>query len=357
MELPFLDLLGKPAWMWGFFLCLVVLLLAFDLGVLQRRPHEIGIGESFALSGFYIALALVFGGFVWWELGQRAGLEYMTGFVIEKSLAMDNIFVIAMIFGYFAIPRIHQHRALVYGILGVVVLRGIMIGAGTALVSNFEWALYLFAGFLIATGIKMLVTREQEYDVAANPVLGVLRRHLRVTERLHGSSFFVALPHSASGRPVLWATPLFLALVTVEIADVVFAVDSIPAIFAVTTDPYLVFTSNIFAILGLRALYFALAAMMHRFAHMKFALASVLVFVGAKVFATDLLGIEKVPAALSLAVTVLMLAAGISVSLWKTGRRGRPPKSGALNIPPGCTEPPGAREKAGRPRATGQGSP
>jgi tellurite resistance protein TerC len=318
MEFLVLDVLGKPAWMWGFFLCLVVLLLVFDLGVLHRRPHEIGITESFTLSAFYIALSLAFGGFVWWELGQRAGLEYVTGFVIEKSLAIDNIFVIAMIFGYFAIPRIHQHRALVYGILGVVVLRGIMIGAGTALISSFEWVLYLFAAFLIVTGIKMLVTREAEYDVSANPVLPFLRQHLRVTDRLHGHAFFVTQPHPESGRQVLWATPLFLALVMVELADVVFAVDSIPAIFAVTTDPYIVFTSNLFAILGLRALYFALAAMIHRFVYMKFALASVLIFVGAKVFAADLLGIEKVPSGVSLSVTLFMLAAGIAVSLWKT---------------------------------------
>jgi tellurite resistance protein TerC len=320
MEFLLLDVLGKPAWMWVLFLGLVLALLTFDLGVLHRKPHEIGFTESLLLSAFYIVLAVAFGGFVWWELGQKAGLEYLTGFVIEKSLAMDNIFVIAMIFSYFGIPRLYQHRALVYGILGVIVLRGIMIGAGVALVTTFEWVLYLFAVFLIFTGIKMLTLKSHDYDVASNPVLKFMRRHLRVTEKLQGHAFFVRQADPKTGRVVLWATPLFLALVMVELADVVFAIDSIPAIFAVTTDPYIVYTSNIFAILGLRALYFALAAMIHRFVYMKYALASVLIFVGAKVFAADIIGIEKVPPALSLTVTLLMLAAGISASLWKTRR-------------------------------------
>ncbi len=318
MEFFFLDVLGKPAWMWALFLCLVLTLLVFDLGLLHRRPREIGIAESLALSAFYVVLALGFGAWVWWELGKQAGVEYLTGFLIEKSLAMDNIFVIAMIFGYFGIPRLYQHRALLYGILGVLVLRGIMIGAGVALVSNFEWVLYLFAVFLILTGVKMLAVESHNYDVSTNPILRFMRRHLRVTEQLHGHAFFVRQAEPKTGRLVIWATPLFLALVMIEIADVVFAVDSIPAIFAITTDAYIVYTSNIFAILGLRALYFALAAMMHRFVYLRYALASILIFVGAKVFAADLFGIEKVPPAISLLVTVALLATGILVSLWKT---------------------------------------
>lgn len=318
MEFLFLDVLGKPAWMWAVFLGVVLTLVVFDLGLLHRRPREIGIAESLTLSACYIALALGFGAWVWWELGRQAGVEYLTGFLIEKSLAMDNVFVIAMIFGYFSIPRIYQHRALLYGILGVLVLRGIMIGAGVALVSNFEWVLYLFAAFLIFTGIRMMSVPEHSYDVSANPVLKFLRRHLRVSEEHHGHAFFVRKMDSATGRSLIFATPLFLALVMIEFADVVFAVDSIPAIFAITTDPYIVYTSNIFAVLGLRALYFALAAMIHRFVYLRYALASILVFVGAKVFAADLAGIDKLPPALSLTVTVLLLATGIAASLWKT---------------------------------------
>ncbi len=318
MEFLFLDVLGKPAWMWALFLGLVLTLVVFDLGLLHRRPREIGIAESLALSAVYIALALGFGAWVWWELGQQAGVEYLTGFLIEKSLAMDNVFVIAMIFGYFGIPRIYQHRALLYGILGVLVLRGIMIGAGVALVSNFEWVLYLFAAFLIFTGIKMMSAPEHSYDVSANPVLKFLRRHLRVSEGHHGHAFFVRETDASTGRSLIFATPLFLALVMIEFADVVFAVDSIPAIFAITTDPFIVYTSNIFAVLGLRALYFALAAMIHRFVYLRYALASILVFVGAKVFAAGLVGIDKLPPALSLAVTFLLLATGIVASLWKT---------------------------------------
>lgn len=304
--------------MWALFLGLVLALVVFDLGLLHRRPREIGIVESLTLSAFYITLALGFGAWVWWELGQKAGVEYLTGFLIEKSLAMDNVFVIAMIFAYFGIPRIHQHRALLYGILGVLVLRGIMIGAGVALVSNFEWVLYLFAVFLILTGVKMMATPEHNYDVSGNPVLKFLKRHLRVSEQHHGHAFFVRQTDSATGRAVIVATPLFLALLMIEFADVVFAVDSIPAIFAITTDPYIVYTSNIFAVLGLRALYFALAAMIHRFVYLRYALASILIFIGAKVFAADLAGIDKLPPALSLAVTVLLLATGILASLWKT---------------------------------------
>lgn len=322
MDLLYIPVLGKPAWMWAAFFALVVLLLVFDLGVLQRRPHEIGIGESFALSAFYIVLALVFGGWVWLAHGPQSGIEYLTGFLLEKSLAMDNIFVIAMIFGHFCIPRLHQHRALIYGILGAILLRGVMIGAGAAVVARFEWVLLIFAAFLIVTGARMLVTADRPYDVAESPVLRFMRRHLRVTASLHGAAFFVRRPAWSDGPPVIWATPLFLALVLVELADALFAVDSIPAIFAVTTDPFIIFTSNIFAILGLRALYFALAAMLHRFVYLKFALAVVLILIGAKVVAAELLEIEKVPAWISLALTTLALGLGIAASLWRTRQEG-----------------------------------
>ncbi|MBS0125375.1 TerC family protein [Thetidibacter halocola] len=318
MDILFLDLMGKPLWTWGVFFALVLALLVFDLGVLHRKSHEIGIRESLWLSAFYITVGIAFSGWVWQHLGSQAALDYLTGFVVEKSLAMDNIFVIAMIFGYFGIPRAYQHRVLVYGILGVIILRGIMIGAGAAVVARFEWVLLIFAGFLILTGIKMLRSGDEEYDVAANPVLRFMRRRFRVTEGLEGERFFVRRPRDLSGRSALFLTPLFLALVMVELADVIFAVDSIPAIFAITTDPYIIYTSNIFAILGLRALYFALSAMLHRFVHLKTALSLVLIFIGSKVLAAEFLGIEKVPPALSLGVTAGILVGGVVLSLWRT---------------------------------------
>ena len=311
------EWLGKPAWMWLTFMTLVLALLVLDLGVLHRDQHEIGVRESLLLSGMYIAVALVFGGWVWWELGQQSGVEYLTGFAVEKSLAMDNVFVIAMIFGYFAIPRALQHRVLFWGILGVIVLRALMIGAGAALVSQYGWVLYIFAAFLIVTGVKMFFAGDGHADIGQNPLVRWMRRHMRITDQLHGQKFFVRQPN-AKGRMVLWATPMFLALVMIEIADVIFAVDSVPAIFAITTDPYIVYTSNIFAILGLRALYFALAAVIHRFAYLKQALAVLRVFIGGKVFAADLLGLGKIPPEWSLAITALILAAGVAWSLWQT---------------------------------------
>jgi len=248
---------------------------------------------------------------------ESAGL-YLTAFIVEKTLAMDNVFVIAMIFTYFAIPREYQHRVLFWGILGVIVLRGLMIGFGAALVTQYHWILYFFAAFLIFTGIKMLVTDEAQVDISKNPVLGFLRRRLRVTEALHGNNFFTRLPDPQTGRLATYATPLFLALAMVEIADLIFAVDSIPAVFAITTDTFIVYTSNIFAILGLRALYFALAAIIHRFHYLKYALGVLLVFIGSKVFVADLFGLAKFPASVSLGVTFAILAAGVGWSLWKT---------------------------------------
>ena len=318
--------LGQPTWMWLGFIGVVALLLVLDLGVLHRGSREIEVRESLLLSAGYIAMGVAFGAFVWWQLGQQAGVEYLTGFVVEKSLAMDNVFVIAMIFGFFAIPRQYQHRVLFWGILGVIVLRAVMIGVGATLVAEFGWVLYLFAAFLILTGIKMLWSSGKETDLASNPVLRFVRRRLRVTDELHGERFFVRQNDPRTARSVLYVTPLFLALVLIEVADVIFAVDSVPAIFAITTDPYIVYTSNIFAILGLRALYFALAAVLHRFAYLKQALAILLVFIGSKIFVADLLGLTKFPAEWSLGVTFAILASGIFYSLWRT--RGGPAPSG-----------------------------
>lgn len=311
-----MPFLGQAVWLWLVFVTVVVALLAFDLGVLHKDDHAIGIGESLRLSAGYIGVAVLFGCWLWWQLGAERGIEYFTGFVIEKSLSMDNVFVIAMIFSFFAIPRQYQHRVLFWGILGVIVLRALMIGLGAALVTQFSWVLYVFGAFLVATGVKMLWMADHKPDLENNVLLRFLRKRMRVTPTLRGNAFFVREPQTPGGAPVLWATPLFLALCLVEFADLIFAVDSVPAIFAITTDPFIVYTSNIFAILGLRALYFALAAMIHRFVYLKYALALVLVFIGSKIFLVNLVG--KFPPLLSLSVTAALIAGGVLVSLWKT---------------------------------------
>ena len=310
------QFLGKDIWIWLVFIGIVVTLLAFDLGVLHKEDREIGVRESLLLSSGYISVALIFGAWVWWYLGSQSGMEYLTGFLIEKSLSMDNVFVIALIFTYFAIPRQYQHRVLFWGILGVIVLRAIMIGLGATLVSQFSWILYIFGVFLVFTGIKMWIIADHVPDIANNPLLKFLRKRMRVTPAVEGNAFFVHKPDPVTGKTVRWATPLFLALILVEFVDLVFAVDSVPAIFAITTDPFIVYTSNIFAILGLRALYFALAAMIHRFKYLKYALALVLVFIGTKIFLVGIIG--KIPPSISLSVTVALIAGGVIVSMWKT---------------------------------------
>ena len=337
-------LLGMPLWIWLAFIGVVLVILAFDLGVMHRESHEIGIRESLNMSVLYIGLGLVWAGVVYWVYFNYSGKSsidpqiaaatapderawtavqlYITGYLVEKTLALDNIFIISMIFSYFAVPGQYQHRVLFWGILGVIVLRAVMIGLGAALLMEFAWVMYIFALILVATGIKMLVMMDEQPDISDNPALKFMRRHLRVTEKLEGERFWVRRPDPATGKAVLWATPLFLCLMLVEIADLVFAIDSVPAIFAITPDAFIVYTSNIFAILGLRALYFALAAMVHRFHYLKYALALVLILIGAKIFLGDWLFDGKVPASLSLSVTLGLLAAGILFSLWKT--RGEP---------------------------------
>jgi tellurite resistance protein TerC len=331
MEFLAAEWMGKPFWMWKGFLLIVLMLLAFDLGVLNRKEKEMGVAESLYLSAFYIAFAMLYGAGIWWAYeageittsdGVHAGIAYFTGFFIEKALSIDNVFVISLIFGYFAIPRRYQYRALVWGIIGVIVLRGIMIAAGAALVQQYSWVLYIFGAFLIATGIKMLVVPEGEQDISKNPIVRFMRKHMRVTDELHGQKFFVRQMDPATGKELAFATPLFLALVVINIADLIFAVDSVPAIFAITTDTFIVYTANIMAILGLRALYFALAAMVHRFHYLKYALALVLVFIGGKIFWNQMVG--KLDPAISLGVTAAIIAGGIFVSLWKT--RGQQPQ-------------------------------
>jgi tellurite resistance protein TerC len=337
------EFLGKANWIWLSFIGAVVALLAFDLGVLNRKDHEIGVGESLKLSAFYIAIGLGFA-FVIWHLynnasatasidpqllavtgSERAWMAvqlYVTGFAVEKTLALDNVFVISMVFAYLAIPRMYQHRVLFWGIIGVIVLRAIMIGLGAALVSQFSWVLYIFAVFLIITGVMMFRKGADHEDVKDNKILLWLKRRMNVTPELHGNKFRVQLPDPNTGKKRWVATPLLLALLFVEIVDLVFAIDSVPAIFAITSDPYIVYTSNIFAILGLRALFFALAAVVERFKYLKYALALTLVFIGSKIFLGDLFPAGKFPAEWSLAITVSLIASGIVYSLWKT-RRGQ----------------------------------
>lgn len=319
--------LGKEAWVWFVFIGIVVTLLAFDLGVLHKDDHEIDVKESLLLSAGYISVALIFGGWVTWYFGAQSGMEYFTGFLIEKSLSMDNVFVIALIFTYFAIPRLYQHRVLFWGILGVIVLRALMIGLGAALVTQMSWVLYLFGAFLVLTGIKMLMIANHMPDIGNNPLLKFLRKRMSVTEKIEGNAFFVYKPDPVTGKTIRWATPLFLALCLIEFVDLVFAVDSVPAIFAITTDPFIVYTSNIFAILGLRALYFALAAMIHRFTYLKYALALVLVFIGTKIFLVGIIG--KIPPVISLTVTFGLILGGVLFSLYKTRGRQLPTKAAA----------------------------
>lgn len=335
----FAEFLGKAAWIWYAFIGAVIALLAFDLGVVNKQDHEIGVAESLKMSGFYIAIGLGFSGVIWMlynnssptasidpqilavtgeERAWTALQLYLTGFAVEKTLAMDNVFVISMVFTYLAIPRKYQHRVLFWGIIGVIVLRAIMIGVGAALVSQFSWVLYIFAVFLIGTGIMMFLKGDKEPDMADNKILLWLKKRMNVTPDLHGNKFRVQLPDPKTGKLRYFATPLLLALMFVEIVDLVFAIDSVPAIFAITSDAYIVYTSNIFAILGLRALFFALAAMVHRFKYLKYALALTLVFIGSKIFMGDLFPGGKFPAEWSLGITMALITGGVLFSLWKT---------------------------------------
>ena len=302
--------MAKPWWMWILFLGIVLGALALDLGLFYRRDHRIGVRESLRNSVIYIALGLAFGGGVWFFLGPESGVEYLTGFLVEKSLSLDNLFVMVLLFRYFRIPPKYQHRVLCFGILGVIFLRAALISLGSILISRFSWMLYLFGLFLVGTGIKMLWFSKTRSDIQPRLLLSWIRKVVRVTPTLKGHRFFV------QGR----ATPLFLALVTIELSDLIFAIDSVPAIFAITTDPYLVYTSNIFAILGLRALYFAIAEVILRFYYLKHALALLLIFIGSKIWVADWLGIQKFPTGLSLGVTLGIILGGVLLSFRKNSR-------------------------------------
>lgn len=307
----------KSLLIWVVFIGVVLTLLALDLGVFHKKDREIGFKESLQMSFFYMLMALIFGLWVWYIKGLDSFAEYMTGFLVEKTLALDNIFLISLVFSSLSIPLKYQHRVLFWGILGVIVLRAIMIALGVQIITRFEWIFYIFAAFMIFTGIKMFFISHKPIEISENLLLIWMRKHLNITDKLHDQKFFVYQTVAQSQTQKLFVTPLFISLVMVEFIDLIFAVDSIPAIFAITQDPYIVYTSNIFAILGLRALYFALASIIDRFYYLKYALAAVLIFIGAKIFIADALNLAKIPPPLSLAITLMILGAGIVCSLFR----------------------------------------
>jgi tellurite resistance protein TerC len=308
------TIMEKTILMWGVFIAVVLTLLILDLGVFHRQEREIELKESLRMSSFYIVIALIFGLWIWYIKGLDSFAEYITGFFVEKSLALDNIFLISLVFSSLSIPLKSQYRVLFWGILGVIVLRAIMIALGAQIITRFEWILYIFAAFMIFTGIKMFFISHKSVEISQNPLLIWMRKHLNITDKLHDQKFWVYEIDPQSKIRKLFVTPLFIALIMVEFIDLVFAVDSIPAIFTITQDPYIVYTSNIFAILGLRALYFALASIIDRFYYLKYALAAVLIFIGSKIFIADMLNIAKIPPILSLTITLIILASGILCS-------------------------------------------
>jgi tellurite resistance protein TerC len=328
----------NTVWMWLGFNLFVLVLLALDLGLLHRKDKVVSIREALLLSLGYFLLALAFGAGIYHFLGRSAGVEFFTGYLLEKSLSVDNIFVFVLIFSHFAVPAHYQHRVLFWGILGALVMRAAMILTGASIISAFHWVIYLFGAFLLFTGAKMLVTVNQKPDMENNRLVRLVRRHFRVTEDYQGHSFFVR----RDGH--LYLTPLMVVLILVEVTDVVFALDSIPAIFAITTDPFIVYTSNVFAILGLRALYFALAGIIHRFHYLKYGLSLVLMVVGAKMLINAAFG-NVIPTEAALAVTAVLIGGSIVVSMLKT--RGRPRDAATAEAIQGWVPGNPAKTKAG----------
>jgi len=300
-----MESIGSP-WMWAGFLAFVLAMLALDLGVFHRQAHRVSVKEAAVWSAVWVACALAFNALLWQGFGPQRGLEFLTGYLIEKALSVDNIFVFVLIFGAFSVPDTYQHRVLFWGILGALVMRAVFVALGAALLAQFHWVLYLFGAFLLITGVKMLVYRDAEFDPRSNPLFRAFLKLVPAVATYHGPAFTVV----QGGKR--FATPLLLVLVAVELTDVVFAVDSVPAIFAVTADPFIVFTSNIFAILGLRSLYFLLAGVVGQFHLLKVGLSLVLVFVGFKMLLADL---YKIPVLWSLAVIALLVGGAIAASL------------------------------------------
>jgi tellurite resistance protein TerC len=300
--------MSDQIWVWVGFNVFVLAMLALDLGVFNRKAHVISFRESIAWTAVWIILALIFNAGVWFYYDSQKALEFFTGYLIEKSLSVDNVFVFALLFSYFAVPPVYQHKVLFWGVLGALVLRAVMIALGAALITRFSWIIYVFGAFLIVTGIKMIVQREEAIHPERNPIVRLLRRVMPVTPDYRGDRFFVV------ENGARHATPLFVVLLLVEISDIVFAVDSIPAIFAVTTDPFIVYTSNVFAILGLRSLYFALAGVMDKFHYLKIGLGVVLAFVGVKMMLAHTA--YKIDTLVALGAVALILAASVIASLW-----------------------------------------
>lgn len=297
-------------WIWVGFNAFVLAMLALDLFVFHKDAHEVSLREAAGWSIVWIALGLAFGVGMYVRMGPEAGLQYFTGYLIEKALSVDNIFVFVLIFSYFRVPPQYQHRVLFWGILGALVMRGLMIAAGAYLIAQFHWIIYVFGAFLVFTGLRMATQTDHDIEPEANPVIRLVKRLMPVTSVYHGQRFFVREQVGGQTRRV--ATPLFVVLVLIETTDLVFAVDSIPAIFAITRDPFIVYTSNIFAILGLRALYFLLAGVIHKFHYLKLGLSAVLVFVGAKMLLVD---VYPVPVGVSLVVIAVVLGASVGASL------------------------------------------
>lgn len=316
------EIAGQPFWIWGSFFTFIIILLFLDLFVLNKKDHEIEFKESLRLSGFYIFLALLYGVFIYFfvEQGPERAALYYTVYFLEESLSMDNIFVMSVIFSYFAIPRMYQHRVLFWGIIGVIVFRFIMIGLGTAIIAQFEWLLFLFALLLIWTGYKIIAGQDSEFNVGDHWLYKFIMKNFNVTEKIHGNKFFIQ--EEQGGKLVRRMTPLFVALMIIEMADLIFALDSIPAALAITQDTYVIYTANIFAILGLRAMYFVLAALVHRFEYLKYALSLVLIFIGCKVFYSHFFG--HIHPTLSLAITLGTLLCGLVFSLLKTKNSEKP---------------------------------
>jgi tellurite resistance protein TerC len=302
-----LETIGS-IWLWVAFSVFVLGMLALDLGVFHRKAHEVRVKEALTWSIVWIALALVFNAGIYWKFGIEPALQFLTGYLIEKALSVDNLFVFLVIFSYFSVPKAYQHRVLFWGILGALVFRAIFIALGAVLLAKFHWVMYLFGAILVVTGIRLMLKTGEEHP-ERNPLFRLFTRFVPSTSDYRGTKFLV----KESGR--WFATPLLLVLIAVESTDIVFAVDSIPAIFAITSDPFIVFTSNIFAILGLRALYFLLADVILRFAYLKYGLAAVLVFVGVKMLIVEL---YKIPILLSLGVVVLLLTGAAVFSIFKT---------------------------------------
>ena len=298
--------IATNVWFWVIFIAFVLAMLALDLGVFHRKIHVVHPKEASVWVAVWVALALLFAGGLFFFYGHHVALRFLTGYVIEESLSIDNIFVMVLIFEYFKVPAMCQHRVLFYGILGALVMRGLFIGLGTVLLARFHWVIYVFGAMLIVTGIRMVLKQDEEFEGERNPVVRTARRLLPLTDDFHGKHFFVV----QQGRKL--ATPLFLVLVLVEVTDLVFAIDSIPAIFGVTRDPFIVFTSNIFAILGLRSMYFLLAAVVDRFYLLKYGIALILTFVGLKMIGEPWFHVEII---VSLAVIIGVLGLSIAASL------------------------------------------